>query len=42
MRMKTEEAEDLLSRVKAGQVTVGILQQYLFVTVGIYLLNNMC
>ena len=25
MRMKAEEAEDLLSRVKPGQVTVGIL-----------------
>ena len=27
--MKPEEAEDLLSRVKPGQVTVGILPQYL-------------
>ena len=28
MRMKVEEAEDLLSRVKPGQVTVGILPYY--------------
>ena len=28
MRMKAEEAEDLLSRVKPGQVTVGILPYY--------------
>ena len=28
MRMEVEEAEDLLSRVKPGQVTVGILPYY--------------